>query len=34
VLKDQPYFTLMKISRLVDEPKYANAKGKFLDYAW
>lgn len=34
VLKDMPYFTLLKIRRIVAEPKYANAKGAFLDYAW
>lgn len=35
VLKDTPYFTLLKLRRIVDEPRYASYKGTFFDtYPW
>lgn len=34
VLKDTPYFTLLKLRRIVVEQKYASFKGTFLTYPW
>lgn len=35
VLKDTPYFTLLKLRRIVGEPKYASYKGTFFpQYPW
>lgn len=34
VLKDTPHFTLMKLRRIVEDPKYRSFKGNFFDYPW
>jgi hypothetical protein len=34
VLKDTPYFTLLKLRRLIQEPKYQQFRGKYFEYPW
>lgn len=34
VLKDTPHFTLLKLRRIVEDPKYRSFKGKFFEYPW
>lgn len=34
VLKDTPYFTLLKLQRIVVDPKYRGFRGTFFDYPW
>lgn len=34
VLKDTPYFTLLKLRRIIQDPKYQHFQGKFFAYPW
>lgn len=34
VLKDTPYFTLLKLRRIIQEPRYQQYKGNFMTYPW
>jgi hypothetical protein len=34
VLKDTPYFTLLKLRRLIQEPKYQQFQGRVFTYPW